>query len=247
MNKTLIIGNGEVGKALFNILSSYHKEIYIRDIENLKLEGVRFLHIAYPYFSTFVEKTVEYINHYCPKFVIVHSTVPIGITTKIITAVDSIDSEILIYHSPIRGIHPHLETGIKTFVKFLGGALNEEIIQYFCKCGVMIKTIEKPETTELMKILSTTYYGWNIVFCKEVQKICEEYNLPFEEVYTLNNLTYNEGYSQLDKKEVIRPVLFPIKGKIGGHCVINNCKLLNSEITKTVLKFNENYKENSDG
>ena len=45
------------------------------------------------------------------------------------------------------------------------------------------------------------------------------------QVYTWANETYNQGYKELGKENVIRPVLFPPKGEIGGHCVVPNFNL----------------------
>ena len=51
---------------------------------------------------------------------------------------------------------------------------------------------------------------------------------------TLYNQTYNEGYSKLNKRNVVRPVLYPTT-KIGGHCVVPNAKILKDYMdTKTV-------------
>ena len=65
-------------------------------------------------------------------------------------------------------------------------------------------------------------------------------DIPFDEVMSLYNQTYNDGYSKLGKINVIRPVLNP-GNKIGGHCVIPNLKLLvehyNSPLFDGILKF----------
>jgi len=57
------------------------------------------------------------------------------------------------------------------------------------------------------------------------------------------NKSYNIGYKKLKKSNVIKPILIPIKGTIGGHCVINNCYLLPEKITNLILKFNNSYKK----
>jgi hypothetical protein len=41
------------------------------------------------------------------------------------------------------------------------------------------------------------------------------------------NKTYNAGY--VLKPNVIRPVLYAPSGKIGGHCVVPNAKILISQ------------------
>lgn len=80
--------------------------------------------------------------------------------------------------------------------------------------------------TEIGKIFDTTYYGVCIAWHGETEKICKKFGVNFKEAVTDFNQTYNEGYTKLGKKNVVRPVLYPPKGKIGGHCIIPNAKIL---------------------
>lgn len=232
--ETLIIGNGEVGTALFDILSKTYHPVYKRDVKNIPIaDKVLWLHICYPYSKDFIKITQGYIAQYNPLYTIIHSTVPVGTTRKI--------KDSNIWHSPIRGVHPNIAQGILTFEKYFGGEYNERVLNYFKNAGVKAIHASSPENTELAKILDTTYYGWNIVFCKEALRLCEKYGADFSMVYQAMNNSYNEGYQKLGMPNVVRPVLFPRLGKIGGHCVINNCGLLKSAITKIILKLNKKY------
>lgn len=232
MNKKhLIIGNGEVGSAIFKVLKPRY-DVFLRD-KNNEISG-RFdvVHICYPFVKNFIEITRNYIKKYRPGLVIVHSTVPVGVTRKISpTAV----------HSPIRGVHPNLEKGIKTFVKYFGGKKSNDAEKIFKNIGIKTACFKKPETTELLKILDTTYYGWNIIFAKETKRICDKLGLDFNEVYTIANQDYNDGYKKLGKSNVVRPVLKPVSGKIGGHCVVQNCDLFDDWLTKTIKERNKKY------
>lgn len=229
--KHLIIGKGEVGSSLFNILKSYY-QVFIRDKDDEFSDQFEVIHICYPNGKNFVKITKDYIEKYQPKIAIIHSTIPVGTTKKI--------SEIAV-HSPIRGLHPNLEKGVKTFVKYFSGQKAKEAAKFFSDIGIKTKIFKKSETTELLKILDTTYYGWNIVFCKEIKRICDNLNLDFGEVYTIANQDYNWGYKKLGKENVIRPVLKAAPGKIGGHCVVQNCDLLDDWLTKTIKERNKSY------
>lgn len=229
--KHLIIGSGEVGRALYNVLKKHYR-VFIRDKDDKLEDKFDILHICYPSIKNFVKISKDYIKKYKPSLVIIHSTIPVGTTKKIAS---------FAVHSPIRGIHPHLEKGIKTFVKYFGGKKAKEAAKIFSKIGIKTLAFKKPEITELIKILDTTYYGWNIIFNKEVKKICDKYKLDFNEVYTIPNKDYNNGYKKLGMLHVIRPVLKYMPGKIGGHCIISNCHLLNSWITKMIIKKNKEY------
>ena len=130
-------------------------------------------------------------------------------------------------HSPVRGVHPNLYEGLKTFVKFIGGdtQLAEAYSGHLKTLGIETYICKDAKTTELSKLADTTYYGLCIAFTSDMKKLCDEHDLDFMDVMTKFNHTYNEGYVKLGKPNVTRPVLYPTD-KIGGHCVIPNAKLL---------------------
>lgn len=228
--KSLIIGNGEIGKSLYNILKEKYEETYIRDVEELKLEGVDILHICFPYTKKFVDYVKKYQREYNPKFTIIHSTVPVGTSTRCNA-----------FHSPIRGIHPHLEESLKCFIKYLAPA-SKELEHYFRLAGIDVKLVEKPETTELAKLYCTTIYGLNIIAEKECYNYCQNYGLDYDIVYKDMNETYNEGYDKLGFPQYKKYVLEHIGGDIGGHCIIPNCELLQTPIAKFVQQQNTKFK-----
>ena len=229
--KHLIIGAGEVGRALYNVLKTHYR-VLLCDKNNDKNGTFGVLHIAYPPQKDFIQATKRYIKIYKPKLVVIHSTIAVGTTRRIAP---------FAVHSPIRGVHPRLEKGIKTFVKYFGGPKAVEASKYFSKIGIKTKTFPRAETTEFLKLLDTTYYGWNIVFVKEAKGICDKLGFDFNEVYTIPNQDYNEGYRKLGMPHVARPVLRPMPGKIGGHCVIPNCDLLDDWLTRTIKQRNRKY------
>lgn len=229
----LIVGFGEVGESLYEVLRKKYA-VSVRDKEKGPEGRFDVLHIAYPWSSFFVRDARAYIKQYRPSLIVIHSTVPVGTTRKISSRA---------VHSPIRGVHPNLAKGIKVFVKYFGGSNAKRAAMIFSYLGVPTHVFSKPETTELMKILDTTYYGWNIVFAKEANKICKRLGLSFDEVYTHANFTYNEAYTKLGMSRVARPVLRYVRGEIGGHCVIPNTHLLNSWITQTLRNRNKRYKQ----
>jgi len=221
--KSIILGCGEVGKALFEVIGGYLE--YGKPTSNALNDAFDIMHICFPYSNEFISEVKRYQELFKPKYTVIHSSVPVG-TSKKLNA----------FHSPIRGVHPNLAQGILTFVKYLAPE-SKELKKYFEDAGITVKMFDKAETTEAIKLWDTTYYGWNILFNKEVKKWCDENNLNFEEVYTDANATYNQGYLRLGKPEVVRPVLKYMEGKIGGHCVKNNLKLFKSTIGKIIEKL----------
>lgn len=211
-SKHIVIGLGEVGLAIQKVFNAHG---YSLDSQTKVLGKYDYLHICIPYSDKFVEIVRGYQNMFSPRYTIVHSTVPVGTSRKCNAL-----------HSPIRGIHPNLYEGIMTFTKFIGGEQASEIADIFRKVGLRVMLCDKQETTELGKLLDTEYYRACIEFTKRAGEECSKYEVSFHEVYTLFNMTYNEGYTELNHKEYVRPVLQNIKTDIGGHCVKQNAKLL---------------------
>lgn len=216
--RSLIIGQGEVGSALMEVFSQYNP-VGIDVLGSFGAitdgEPVFVMHVAIPYSETFIQNVQEYQARYQPLYTVIHSTVPVGTSRRL----DAL-------HSPIRGLHPHLAEGIRTFIKFIGGPQSSEVADYFRRAGLRVHLSDTPETTEAFKLFDTEYYRTCIEFTLRVKTYCEENRLPFHEVYTLGNQTYNEGYVKLGHPEFVRPVLQPIMKEIGGHCVLPNKKLL---------------------
>jgi len=224
---TLIIGWGEIGKSIFNVFNEHYKcDIIDKDSDDSKINP-EIIHICFPYSDKFVDYVKEYQKKYKPKYTVIHSTVPIG-TSKKCDAV----------HSPVVGLHPFLEESLKTFTKFLGGENASEVADYFRRANIKIYITDKSESTELMKMQSTTFYGLMIEFFKDMKKQCLKYDVPFE-LFTLWNMNYNEGYEKLGHPEYKKPLLVPIMKKIAGHCVKPNLELIDTPFTKFMKELKD--------
>jgi len=99
-----------------------------------------------------------------------------------------------------------------------------------------IKILASPLETELGKLLSTFYYSWNIIYCKWVKDLVDDYGVNFDQIYKEFNRTYNLGYAKT-LPHVRRPVLEPMPGPIGGHCIIPNAKILEKTFPNEFSKF----------
>lgn len=239
-----ILGIGEVGSAIKKIVEEKHK-VFIADKKEDRITGnkIDILHICIPYSSLFIKTVIQAIDKYQPKLTIIESTTSPGTTDLIFQK-----TKRLICHSPIRGIHPNLIQGIKTFVKYIGPTSKKAGIiaqKYYQNLGIKTQLFKNAKTTEIAKLMDTTYYGWNIVFQKEMHQICQKNKTLFREAYTQWNETYNQGYKKLGMNYVIRPVLKHAPGKIGGHCIIPNCEILKqllpNPISSLIVKLNKTY------
>jgi hypothetical protein len=233
-----ILGYGEIGSSLEKC---YLGTKYIVKSKDLTFdEGIvnsYILHICIPYSDTFIETVVKEIKLNNPTAVFIHSTVIPGTSKKIYEQVN-----IPIVYTPVRGVHPNLYQGIKTFIKYFSVLGEFDPYTHFKELDIKSESYANTESLELAKLLCTTYYGLAIAWHGEVNKICNKFNLSFEDVSTRWNSTYNDGYTKLGMSNVVRPVLYPPKNnKIGGHCVIPNTELLkivsNFDLLDSILKY----------
>ena len=207
----LTVGMGEVGSAIYKIVGgSYtsHGKYHWEDVDKIDV-----INICIPYSKEF-DRVINSYKKTCP-LVIVHSSVPVG-------TCDKLD----VVHSPIRGVHPKLEEGIRTFVKYFGGRQAQQAAKIFTDLGIKSKIFRLARTTEAIKLWDTTQYGRLIMLEKEIYEWCKKNKVDFDAVYTKANQDYNEGYTKLNMPQVVRPWLKHIPGKIGGHCINENAKLL---------------------
>ncbi len=234
-----ILGYGEVGQSI----AKFYKKPLIKDLKrDDELIGIDILHICIPWSDKFVKIVKREIKQISPSLTIVHSTIAPGTTKKLVL---SLPKELkMVVHSPVRGMHPHLYGGIKTFVKYIG-ADNKKAGQlakrHLENLGIKTKVFPSSLTTELGKLLDTTYYGLVIAWHGEKKKLCDKLGVDFDQAVTDFNKTYNEGYKKLGKHNVVRPVLSPPAGYIGGNCLIPNAKLLKKHFNSKAIDLILDY------
>lgn len=244
MQKISILGYGEVGKAIGLLYSQRQIRFYVRDltISNGDISETSVLNVCIPYVNQqgFVDAVSKAITDSGAKLVIIHSTVAVGTTRHL----SELFKQTPIVHSPVRGVHPNLYEGLLTFPKLIGSVSEEATKlakQHLFELGVYSHSCRNPETPELAKLLDTTYYGACIAFHGEAAAACKAFDADFEDAMTFFNETYNAGYTALGKKNVVRPVLYPPKEKIGGHCVVPNAVILNDQFNSELFALIAKY------
>ena len=226
------LGVGEIGKAISGLYKGTEHKLFFKDIDKSdfnKDKPLDILHVCIPGNSgKFISVVVENIKEYCPDgLVIIHSTVPVGVTEFIQ------DRFKFVVHSPVRGKHPDLLPSLTTFVKYIGAdfaGAGRFASEHLESLGIKTKVLHKSRTTELLKLLSTTYYAHCIAFHDYANKICEKEGLNFDALMSHANNTYNEGYLKMGMPDFIRPILSPTEeGIIGGHCLMPNIEILRDQ------------------
>ncbi len=239
----IILGMGEVGETLFDLLVERNFDCIGIDVDDSKcknysknsiIENPEFLHVCLPGelagFEDIISNWIGNLEDL--KAVLIHSTVIPG-TTKNIQK----KSKVPILFSPVRGVHKRFSEDIKKYTKFISSdteladqSIKLDLEKRFHKIDWMSTT----KTAELAKILvDTTYYGWLINYAQITKMICEKEGVDFDEMWKFSD----EIHENLGN----RPKMYP--GIIGGHCVIPNLNLIEYENLDMIKKINEMYEK----
>lgn len=211
--KVVVVGLGEIGKPLFNLISRRHEAIGV-DIHPVdRIEGVDVMHVCYPFqIKDFVGETARYIDHFKPKLTIINSTVAIGTTRSVAERTGT-----AVVNSPVRGKHIRMQEELQHYTKFVGGidrAVSEKAATHFSSFGLKTRILSSPEATELAKLTETTYFGLMIAWAQELERYCDQ-----------SGQNYDEVASFYEEIKFFPPVKY-FPGVIGGHCVMPNIKIL---------------------
>ena len=242
--KTIVIGTGEVGKALYDVLRRKH-ETWGKDIEadywapngeKVKREnppeGIEIMHVCIRYTEDFIGVVRGYVNAYNPRIIDVCTTVPPGTTRHVGPRA---------VHSTTRGLHPNISSSLRTFVKHIGGPLAKDLVPYFGQAGIPSVAYYQPETTELAHILYNSAYGVQLMFADEMYRLCRHYGVDYLETVVGYTATGNNGFEKFDHKGKARMLIWPPNGEIGGHCVVQGAGLIPEELRGPLLSKLADY------
>jgi UDP-N-acetyl-D-mannosaminuronate dehydrogenase len=220
----VVVGLGEVGKPLFEILSRHYSAVGVdiappaEDVKNVSV-----LHICFPFeIGDFVGETARYIARFNPKLTVVNSTVGVGTTRAIAERTGT-----AVVHSPVRGKHIRMREEMLHYAKFIGAidpAAGEAAAQHFQAAGMKTKVLSTPEATELAKLTETTYFGLMIAWAQELERYCDQSGANYEEIIAF--------YEEIKFFPTVK--YFP--GVIGGHCVMPNIKILHKFTQSDILE-----------
>ena len=220
--KVVIVGLGEVGKPLSEIIKTQH-EVFEVDIDlAAPVKKCDVMHICFPFRDVrFVDQVSEYIGLYQPGLTVINSTVAPGTTRNIATK-----SSMPVVNSPVRGKHARMREEMLHYTKFIGPLdpdSGARAARHFETVGMKTKVLGSPEATEIAKLTETTYFGLMIAWAQEVERYCREVGACYEEVVSF-----------YDEIKFFPPVRY-FAGVIGGHCVMPNIAILLHEFPSGLL------------
>ena len=236
MDQTVVIvGLGEVGKPLLEIMKSAYQAFGVDIDQPASVSQCDVMHICFPFQNgDFVAQVSQYINQYRPALTVINSTVAPGTTRRI-----AAESGAAVVNSPVRGKHARMQDEMLHYTKFIGALdaqSGERVVKHFEQAGMKTKLLNSPEATEIAKLSETTYFGVLIAWAQEVERYCRKLGINYDEVVSF-----------YDEIEFFPPVKY-FPGVIGGHCVMPNIAILLQQIPSglldAIVKSNELKQKN---
>ncbi len=243
----LIIGLGEIGSPLYEIVKSVYPKADWLDIEPKKVrDDPAIIHVAFPCNDQkkFVSAVKQYLSRFKPELVIIESTAPPGTTNKI---KEVVSRKFMLVHSPLRGnVNEGVKKGLLGYTKYIGPIdkeSGETAREYYTTLGIRTFICDSPRETELAKLWETTYKAVMISVFQEIARNCRRIDANYDQVTNFLKSTEDESKNIFGYVHT-RPIMYP--GYIGGHCIIPNAKLLHSKfrskLIESVLESNEKRK-----
>ncbi len=227
----LVVGLGEVGSALSQVLKGDGRRILEHDIERREFdEPISVMHLCFPFTrqDAFEAIALSYIKRFKPELTIINSTVVPGTSRSIAEKASA-----PVAYSPVRGKHIRMAQDLLKYRKFVAGTDDEttnRAVEHFREAGMTTQCISKLETLELAKLGETTYFGVLIAFAQELNRYANRVDADYVEALDL-----------FEEVDFLPPTKY-YPGFIGGHCVIPNIQLLrtiaSSPLLEAVLESN---------
>ena len=202
MKKIVIIGFGYVGKAIHNFLKdhydvliydpSYNESVTIDEVNNC---DVAIVCVPTPMGKnnecdlTHVHETFKWLN---TDLIILKSTVEIGTTSKLISMHPSLN---IVFSPEFAGESTYWSeykfhnSVVETPWFIFGGEPNntKKAVELYMKVGGPTKKYLQCTTdeAEMTKYLTNTFYAMKVLFCYEMNEICEASNIDYNKVREL--------------------------------------------------------------
>jgi len=216
VKEAIVIGLGEIGEPIHQMIKDAYgpDEVWGWDLRHLVKPELhfKFMHICFPQSSKFVSALKGYVELYHPEHIIIHSTLSPGILAYL----DSILNA-TVYYSPVRGnLKDGMRWSLEKYTKYIASYNDFEkdlVLKHLRTAGFPAESVTDPNALEWAKILDLAWYGLNIGFYQEIERLSEETGFDYSVVSNFIKTTPEESDGKAAR------TLF-YGGYIGGHCVI---------------------------
>ncbi len=244
MQRVLVVGLGEVGQALLEVIKASGSSVAGLDVDKQKMlscemdfvpygRPIDVLHLAFPCKkrSVYVALALEYILSVKPKLVIIDSTVTPGTTKEVEAKALEKLKDVLVAYSPVRGMTKNdMKKELLRYTKFVAGVSQEAAEatkQHFTSVGMKVKMLENVTALEWAKIFETSYRAAMIATFQEFHRICHCYKVKLTDAL---ELIADDDAVLKDK-----PICYP--GVIDGHCLMPNTDLLLEAYRSAIFRW----------
>ena len=229
----VVLGLGEIGRPIYEMLCDQYNErlptklpfrqavtsdlvqVMGKDIEPWGVSPkFRFMHVCIPQSPGLRPALIEYVKEYQPDYIIIHSTLSPGVASYLDSFFDA-----PVYYSPVRGnVKDGMRWSLEKYTKYVAAFGYSEseykpVFDHLEKAGFKVEYGNDATALEWAKILDLAWYGLNIAFYQEIERLSEEEGFDYTVVRRFIRSTPEESEGKAER------TLF-YGGFIGGHCVI---------------------------
>ena len=239
----MVVGLGEIGLPIFKIISQatpteghdIKKKYDKKQYHKFPKYETSILHVCIPFTNKFERNILNTVSKFQPSGIVIHSTIRPGTTEKLQKKL-----KIPVIYSATRGMHRQMIKDLRRYTKFFAiynwapkhRWAQRKFANIMRNSGIKIKKMSNPLTLELAKIVcDTSYYGWLINYAQISNMIAIQNKIDYDEMWSFAD--------EIHKFLGNRPKMFP--GFIGGHCVVQNLKLIDKEDLRQIDKINNLY------
>jgi hypothetical protein len=223
-----------------------------------------FMHVCFPQSPKFLAWMKDYVERFDPEYVIIHSTLSPGMTAYLAEKLsawrddDDVEHQAKFFYSPVRGnIRDDMNWCLKHYTKYVAPHFShrdvywansldkgraalahqrEEVERHLRMAGFKVKMLLGPaKELEWAKLLDLAWYGVNIAFYQELERIVADENMNYKPIREFIESTPIESEGRVPR------VVF-YGGHIGGHCVIQGIEKIlpwyDIPMLKAVLESN---------
>lgn len=253
IERVILIGMGEVGRAHYNVLSKKYKgQIFYKDKgpevfgENGPIDPIHGHKWDLMLIATqcdpanmqpFYDMVCEYQREFKPGHIDILTTTPCGACDRLQELIPTAK----VTKSSIRGLHPNLDQFLYDIPKHIGGPGAEELAKFYEKAGIECICHKKAKAPEISHALNNFIYGVNILAADECARYCREAGVDYYEFLKYRE-SQNYGFLKAGFPSKVSPILYPMNnGKLGGHCVAYSATTIPEERRGPLAKMIANY------